>query len=201
VRKTYEGPDARRRARAEYVALTALSGRMPVPAVLEWSDDALVIGFVEGAHGQDEIEAGHGPEVLSSCGTLLRRLHDLDPALVGSSHSAGVICHGDFGPNNVLLDSASYKVTALLDWEFSGVGEAIVDIAWCEWIVRMHHAPAVDYLPAFFDAYGVRPPWPSRHQAMLDRCRWLEAFSRRANASGSVRLWQDRGRVTAEWAE
>jgi tRNA A-37 threonylcarbamoyl transferase component Bud32 len=106
------------------VALTALSGRMPVPAVLEWSDDALVIGFVEGAHGQDEIETAHGPEVLSSCGTLLQRLHDLDPALVGSSHSAGVICHGDFGPNNVLLDSASYKVTALLDWEFSGVGEA-----------------------------------------------------------------------------
>jgi tRNA A-37 threonylcarbamoyl transferase component Bud32 len=78
---------------------------MPVPAVFEWSDDgALVIEFIEGAHGQDEIEAGHGPEVLSSCGALLRRLHDLDPTLVGSSHSGGVICHGDFGPNNVLLD-------------------------------------------------------------------------------------------------
>jgi aminoglycoside phosphotransferase (APT) family kinase protein len=201
VRKTYEGPDACRRARAEYVALTTLSGRMPVPAVLERSDDALVIEFVEGAHGQDEMEAGQAPEVLSSCGALLRRLHDLDPAVVGSSHPAGVICHGDFGPNNVLLDPANYEVTALLDWEFSRVGDAIIDIAWCEWIVRMHHPAAVDHLPAFFDAYGVRPAWPSRHQAMLDRCCWLEAFSRRANATDGVRLWQDRGRMTAEWAE
>jgi aminoglycoside phosphotransferase len=201
VRKTYEGPDASRRARAEYVALTGLAGRMPVPAVLEWSDDALVIEFVEGAHGQDEIVAGHGSEVLSSCGALLRRLHDLDPALVGSSHSAGVICHGDFGPHNVLLDPANYEVTALIDWEFCGVGDAIVDIAWCEWIVRMHHPAAVDCLPAFFDAYGERPAWSIRHQSMLDRCRWLEALSRRANASGNVRLWQDRARATAEWAE
>jgi aminoglycoside phosphotransferase (APT) family kinase protein len=198
VRKTYEGPDARRRARAEYVALTGLAGRMPVPAVLEWSDDGgLVIEFVAGAHGQDEIEAGHGSEVLSSCGALLRRLHDLDPALVGSFRSAGVICHGDFGPNNVLLDPARNEVTALLDWEFCGVGEAIVDIAWCEWIVRMHHPAAVDCLPAFFDAYGARPPWPIRQQAMLDRCHWLEAFCRRSNASDGVRLWQDRARATA----
>jgi aminoglycoside phosphotransferase len=201
VRKTYEGPDAGERARAEYVALTALSGRMPVPAVLEWTGDALVVEFVPGVHGQDEIDAGRGREVLASCGALLRRLHDLDPVLVGSSRSAGVIRHGDFGPNNVLLDPVSHEVTALLDWEWSGVGEAVVDIAWCEWIVRMHHPAAVGELPAFFDTYGVRPPWPSRQQAMLDRCRWLEGLCRRANAEDGVRLWQDRRRVTAGWTE
>jgi aminoglycoside phosphotransferase (APT) family kinase protein len=201
VRKTYEGPDARRRAEAEYVALTGLAGRMPVPAVLERQDDgALVIEFIEGAHGQDEIDAGRGSEVLMSCGALLRRLHALDPALVGSYRSAGVICHGDFGPNNVLLDPADHVVRALLDWEFSGVGEAVIDIAWCEWIVRMHHPTAVDCLPAFFDAYGARPPWPIRQHAMLDRCRRLEDFSRRWDSDDGVRLWQDRARATAGWA-
>jgi aminoglycoside phosphotransferase (APT) family kinase protein len=201
VRKSYEGPDAPLRGQAEYVALTGLAGRMPVPAVLERSDDGLVLEFVEGVQGQELIEAGHGSEVLSSCGALLRRLHDLDPALVGSSHSAGVICHGDFGPNNVLLDPATFEVTALIDWEFCGAGDGIVDLAWCEWIVRMHHPAAVEHLPAFFDAYGERPPWPIRHRSMLDRCRWLEAFCRRANNSGGVHLWQDRARATAEWTE
>jgi aminoglycoside phosphotransferase (APT) family kinase protein len=202
VRKTYEGPDAQQRSRAEYVALTGLAGRMPVPAVIERQDDAaLVIEFVEGAHGQELIDAGHSSEVLTSCGALLRRLHALDPAIVGSSQSAGVICHGDFGPNNVLLDPAGHNVRALLDWEFSGVGGAIVDIAWCEWIVRMHHPAAVDHLPAFFDAYGARPPWPIRQQAMLDRCRWLEAFARRWDADDGVRLWQESARATADWAE
>ena len=202
VRKTYEGPDARKRARAEYVALTGLAGRMPVPAVFErQAEGALVIEFIEGAHGQDLIEAGHASEVLSSCGGLLRRLHALDPSLVGSARSAGVICHGDFGPNNVLLDRASHEVTALLDWEFSGVGDSITDIAWCEWIVRMHHPAAVDFLPALFDAYGARPPWPARQRTMLDRCRWLEAFARRWDADDGVRRWQDRARATADWSE
>ena len=201
LRKTYEGPGARKRARAEYVALMGLAGRMPVPAVLERSDVAVVIEFIEGTHGQDEIDAGHGAEVLSSCGALLRRVHDLDPALVGSSCSAGVICHGDFGPNNVLLDPATYEVAALLDWEFCGVGKAIVDVAWCEWIVRMHHPAAADSLPAFFEAYGARPTWPIRQQAMLDRCRWLEALCRQGDDSDGVRLWRDRAQATANWTE
>jgi aminoglycoside phosphotransferase (APT) family kinase protein len=101
---------------------------------------------------------------------LLRRLHDLDPAAVGSSRPAGVICHGDFGPNNMLLDPASYQVTALLDWELSGTGQAIADLAWCERIVRMHHPAAVDCLPAFFGAYGARPRTPSSSHWIWPGC-------------------------------
>lgn len=203
VRKTYAGPDAQRRAHAEYVALSGLVGKVPVPPVIErCADGALVMEFVEGGHGQDLIEAGHAAKVLSACGALLRSLHDVDPRAVGSSRSAGVLCHGDFGPNNLLLDRTSFAVTALLDWEFSGVGEAIVDIAWCEWIVRMHHPNALACLPAFFDAYGERPLWEMRHKAMLRRCRWLEAFCRRwIDADASLGLWQHRTRTTAAWGE
>ncbi len=66
------------------------------------------------------------------CTTSIRRFW---PSGV-SVQPGEVIRHGDFGPNNVLLDSATMTVTALLDWEFSTVGPRIDDLAWCEWIVR-----------------------------------------------------------------
>ena len=53
-------------------------------------------------------------------------------------------------------------MTALLDWEFCGVGPAIGDIAWCEWIVRMQHPNSTRSLAAFFDGYGERPTWDER---------------------------------------
>ena len=203
VRKTYAGPDAAARAAAELRALRGLHGRMPVARVVSAGPRQLVTGFVSGEHGQDLLDAGHGAEVLAACGALLRRLHDLDPAILGSgvpSRPGEVIRHGDFGPNNVLLNSATMTVTALLDWEFSGVGARIDDLAWCEWIVRMHHPDAVVSLPAFFEAYGDRPEWVTRQTAMVDRCRWLEGFTRRWEPDGpGVRGWQDRTALTLSW--
>jgi aminoglycoside phosphotransferase (APT) family kinase protein len=39
-----------------------------------------------------------------------------------------VICHGDVGPGNVLHDGE--RLTGLLDWEFSHLGDPIDDLAW-----------------------------------------------------------------------
>jgi hypothetical protein len=39
-------------------------------------------------------------------------------------------------------------------------------VAWCEWIMRMHHPGHAGALSAFFDVYGHRPGWPARQQAM-----------------------------------
>lgn len=155
-----------------------------------------------GHHGQELIDAGHAGQVLASCGALLRRLHGISPRLlVPGDHPPGVVVwHGDFGPNNVPVDPRDYAVTALLDWEFSGIGPAIGDIAWCEWIVRMHHPTSVASLTAFFDAYGEHPPFVERHRVMVERCQWLETFSRRRHPHGDgARLWQQRTRVTAAW--
>lgn len=178
---------------------------MPVPAVLDnLADGSIVTKFRTGEHGQDLIDAGHAHQVLASCGALLRRLHALDPAqlLPGEHPSRHVVIHGDFGPNNTLFDPRDFAVTALLDWEFCGVGPAICDIAWCEWIVRMHHPTAVESLAAFFGAYGYRPSWEERRHAMIDRCRWLEAFAHRWDPDGDgVRRWQQRTHETAAWTE
>lgn len=205
VRKRYVGPDSRARADAEFTALSRLASAMPVPAVLDRQPDGAVITeFRAGEHGQDLIDAGHAEQVLTSCGALLRRLHAVDPRVLrpGPHPPTYVVRHGDFGPNNVLVDSHDYTVTALLDWEFCDVAPAIGDIAWCEWIVRMHHPSSMWSLAAFFDAYGEQPPWDERQRAMVDRCRWLEAFAqRREPGGGGVRAWRRRADVTAAWTE
>jgi aminoglycoside phosphotransferase (APT) family kinase protein len=205
VRKSYAGPDALARAHAELTALTRLAHLMPVPAVVErHADGSIVTEFRSGEHGQDLIEEGHAHEVLASCGALLRRLHALDPGEVvpGRHPPTHVVLHGDFGPNNILFGSKDYTVTALLDWEFCTVGPAIGDIAWCEWIVRMHHPADKQSLTALFDAYGERPSWEARRLAMIDRCRRFEAFGHRWDAHGELELqWRRRIDETAAWTE
>jgi aminoglycoside phosphotransferase (APT) family kinase protein len=62
--------------------------------------------------------------------------------------------HGDFGPNNILLNPATLTVTAILDWEWAHPGEALEDLAWGEWIVRSYHGEHVSALEKFFTAYG-----------------------------------------------
>jgi aminoglycoside phosphotransferase (APT) family kinase protein len=199
VRKSYEGPEARSRCAAELRALTRLRQLVPVPEVVSSGPAELTTAYVDGEHGQDLIEAGRAVEVLAACGVLLRRLHDLDPAILEPGVD-GVIRHGDFGPNNVVFEPESATVTALLDWEFSGIGPAVDDVAWCEWIVRMHHPDAVGALPAFFDAYGPTPSWDERQRAMIDRCHYLEEFCRRWNPHGAaVTQWQERAAATARW--
>jgi aminoglycoside phosphotransferase (APT) family kinase protein len=192
VVKTYAGPDAAARADREHAALTALTGRVPVPPVLGRDAGTLTVAYVEGAHGQDLIAAGQAWPVLAACGQVLRDIHRAGWA------------HGDFGPNNVLLDPGSFAVTAVLDWEFAShpLGDPVPDLAWCEWIVRTHHADHHPALDAFFAAYGHCPPWPARQRAMVARCRELLDFVRRWDPAGpGVKLWRQRLATTAAWPE
>ncbi|NGN68331.1 phosphotransferase [Streptomyces sp. A7024] len=191
VRKTYAGPDAALRHRRERDALRRLTGRLPVPPVLDETDGTLTLGFLPGTHGQELIDAGHAAEVLTACGELLRRIH-----------ATGMI-HGDYGPNNILLDPSDFTVTAVLDWEFAHpLPDPVEDLAWCEWIVRTHHPAHAAALPRFFTAYGpdLVPPWPARQAAMLAKCAWLRGFCERWEPGGAgVRLWEERAAITAEW--
>jgi tRNA A-37 threonylcarbamoyl transferase component Bud32 len=192
VVKTYAGPDAAARLDREYRALRLVRDRVPVPPVLDRAPHALTLGYVAGGHGQDLITAGHAEPVLAACGSVLLDIH-----------RAGV-GHGDFGPQNLLLDPGTFAAVAVLDWEFAAIPlvDNVADLAWCEWIVRMHHPDHSDALGALFDRYGARPPWPSRHAAMLRRCRELLDLAHRWEPDGAAeRLWRRRIEVTAGWGE
>ncbi|RNI25250.1 phosphotransferase family protein [Flexivirga caeni] len=203
VRKTYDGPDARARQTSELRALEALHDRLPVPAVTATGTGWIETEFVTGNHGQDLIDAGRAPSVLAECGRVLRRLHRLDPRLLEPAVASDlVIQHGDFGPNNLLFDLNDGHAVAVLDWEFSSIGQPITDIAWCEWIVRMHHPDSVSALPAFFESYGECPPSQQRKEEMMRRCRWLERFATRWEPTGPAGpLWRQRAETVQGWTE
>jgi len=208
VVKRYQGPGALARSRREHAMLNAVAGRIPVPAVLEARDGRLTMTFMPGVHGQELLEAGRAGAVLRACGTMLGRIHRIDPgeiaaALPGPAGAGHVLVHGDYGPNNVLLDPAAADITAVLDWEWAHAGDPAEDLAWCEWIVRMHHPRRVSLLGDFFGAYGGPiPPWPARQAIMAGRCRSLLGFCRRQDpGGGGEALWAHRLAVTEAWTE
>ncbi|MEU1474013.1 phosphotransferase [Streptomyces sp. NPDC005760] len=203
VKKTYEGPDADLRLRREHALLTRLHGQLPVPPVKAADDTTLTLGFVQGTPGQELLDSGRAAQVLASCGEVLRRVHATGPSgpAADAPEAGKVLVHGDFGPNNVLLDPATYKVTAVVDWEFAHLGDPVEDLAWCEWVVRMHHPDRRQELPHFFRAYGGEvPPWPVRKAAMIARCEALREFCRRWEPDGpGERQWRARASATAAW--
>jgi tRNA A-37 threonylcarbamoyl transferase component Bud32 len=159
VRKRYVGKDAERRCEVEHTCLLTLQGDIPVPTLLGITRPCeLTMAFVQGSHGQELIDAGEAPLVLRLSGELLAEVQAVPvDSLDGIPGAGDVLVHGDFGPQNLLIDPETQIVTALLDWEFAHVGGLIEDLAWAEWIVGTHHPNWCDHLAALFDGYGERP--------------------------------------------
>ncbi len=162
----------------------------------------LTVSFVPGDHGQDLLDRGHGKWVLGLCGSLLRTLErigdDLPPEIPGRGPQ---LVHGDFGPQNILFDLEQEEVAAVLDWEFAHRGEVIEDVAWCEWIVRMHHGDRQADLVHLFDGFGRCPPWHLRHAQMLRRCEELLHFADRQGWTDAAEMWRARVTATEGWTE
>ena len=206
VTKSYQGPDAQARHAREARVLAGLAGLLPVPPLLvPRRAGRLETGLMPGIPGQDLIDAGQARGVLRACGRMLRRIHATDPVAAGitaSRQPGQVLVHGDYGPNNSLLDPAARQVTAVVDWEWAHAGDPLEDLAWCEWIVRMHHPGHVSALEEFFAAYGRRPAWPGRHQAMISRCREMLGICQRWEPAGDdARRWRQRTQITRSWTE
>ena len=196
VVKSYLGPDADIRQHNEVTALTALGGVLPVPPIDAEADGELTLGLVTGRPGQELLEE-QPEQVLHAAGRLARRLAEVDLSLVAALDAAPdgtVLVHGDFGPQNLLLDPETAEPTALVDWEFAHIGDPVEDVAWAEWIVRTHHPHLVSQLPALFAGYGAEPPWRARQQSMVEKCQWLLGFVRRWPdlSQAGVELWQRR---------
>lgn len=99
--------------------------------------------------------------MLRACGSMLQRIHQLDPGDIAAAipcpaGEGHVLVHGDYGPQNVLLDPATLEITVVLDRERAHTGDPVEDLAWCEWIVRMHHPRQVSLL-GLFSALTARP--------------------------------------------
>jgi aminoglycoside phosphotransferase (APT) family kinase protein len=193
VVKQYRHADAAERLRTEVAALERVAGVVPVPGVEEVDPEHARARFtyVPGRHGQELINEGHATQVLAAAGQTLRRLHDGVPGFV----------HGDYGPQNLLLEPASLVVVAVLDWEFAHDGNPVEDLAWAEWIVRMHHPDAVGHLPALFDGYGRRPAWRLRHATMQDRCARLREVCLGRGDHVAADIWRTREQLTRSWRE
>jgi thiamine kinase-like enzyme len=93
------------------------------------------MSFMPGVHGQELIDEGLSRCVLRACGHMLRRIHAIAPALAhipaASQHSV-VFVHGDYGPNNLLLDRDARAVTAVVDWEWAHAGDPVEDLAYTQ---------------------------------------------------------------------
>lgn len=193
VVKQYHGVDAAERLRVEVAALARVAGVVPVPDVVQVDSVAAraAVTFVPGRHGQELIDEGHAAQVLKAAGRTLRRLEDGVPGLV----------HGDYGPQNLLLDPESLEVVAVLDWEFAHDGDRVEDLAWAEWIVRLHHRDAVRYLPALFDEYGGRPDWALRQSVMVQRCARFAEICALNGDQTATEMWRSREQLTRSWHE
>jgi len=201
VEKRYQGDDRRERAALEHACLARLAGLLPVPTVIAVDRDvpALIMAEVGGGHGQGLLDAGHATRVLRLAGVLLRTLQDLDPGVIPElTGSGGVIVHGDFGPQNLLLDD--HGITALVDWEFAHRGEPIEDLAWAEWIVRMHHHHAIDALDELHHGAGLDFDWTTRQAAMVQRCEALVRYCELHRSDGAEQ-WRTRLQRTEAWTD
>ncbi|HEY2506939.1 MAG TPA: phosphotransferase [Streptosporangiaceae bacterium] len=144
--------------------------------------------------------ASHRPAGASPSGTAPAGTAPAGTASASTAPGRAILVHGDYGPNNVLLDASATQVTAVVDWEWVHVGDSLEDLAWCEFIIRMHHPAEVAELARFYDAYGARPAWPDVHQMIMDRTRWMLQLCERWQPGGEqAAAWQQRLEIVARW--
>jgi aminoglycoside phosphotransferase len=204
VEKTYDGPRRWDNSRRELACLTALAQRIPVAVVArhDLTIPQLTMTALPGNHGQDLIDEGHAERVLRLVGATLASLQALVvDAVPGLEGNGTVIVHGDFGPQNMLFELQRDAVTGVLDWESAHVGSPIEDLAWAEWLVRMHHPRAVAALDALFTGAGRCPSWPERQASMVQQVRNVLAYCESATMTDSAQVWREQLRRTEAWSD
>ena len=202
VVKTYLGPDSDRRQAREDLALRRLSDSLPVPPLIDSVPGMSTTALVAGVPGQEAIAAGSASEVLHACGRLLRELQEVDPRRMFDACDGTVLVHNDFGPNNIVMDRGLASASLLCDWEWVTVGDRITDLAWAEFIVRLHHPESVQAMRLLFEGYGEKPTWGLRQAAMIRRATAHRAFVKRWYGSGeATAVWSDRITAIASWRD
>ncbi len=205
IEKTYTGSDARTRLRREELCLRLVADVLPVPPVLD-KDEArcvLRLGYIAGTPGPDQIEKRFARQVLAAAGSLLARLQThASPLLMSRLEGVGTVAvHGDFGVQNLLFDAGAVCVVGLVDWELAHLGDVLEDVAWAEWIVRMHYPAAIEELDALFIGYGAYPRWSVRQAAMVMQCERLRERCEGEGSADAISMWRARVQTTERWTE
>ena len=79
-----------------------------------------------------------------------------------------VLCHGDFRLDNLIIDSSSLEIKAIVDWELSSVGTGLADLAYnC----LPYHLPPGFILPSL--QHPLPPGIPSESEYVAWYCRAL----------------------------
>jgi hypothetical protein len=139
-----------------------------------------ILSYIDGDSGPIGWSRIVDPAGLRQFGRLLRAYHDAVrdfrpfPGAVWASTSrpmteGEIICHGDFGPWNIVWHRS--QSVGILDWDFAGPGRAIDDIAYAleyatpfrddesavRWLGYSEPPNRRARIELFFDGYGAEP--------------------------------------------
>jgi hypothetical protein len=116
------------------------------PRVVGHDGESDLLTFIPGASGADGWACVVDEEGLAACARLLRAYHqavagwrpDIDlewfDGSVGTGGPGQLVCHGDFGPWNIVWDGTT--PVGLLDFEYARPGDPLDDVAYaCEYVV------------------------------------------------------------------
>ena len=175
-----------------------------LPELLGYDRDTLTIRtrYIAGRHAQD-ILVEHNDTVPLILGKLARTVQSARIDTIGQRKRklSQVLVHGDFGPQNLLFAHGTFSAPYLVDWEWAHFGDPFEDVAWAEWIIRMHYAADPQMIAALYQGFGLVPAWETRHALMLRQCQRILDFARRDANAPAIAMWVDRAEQVKSWDE
>ncbi|GAA2238333.1 aminoglycoside phosphotransferase family protein [Streptomyces amakusaensis] len=183
-------------------------GFTAAPAVHEVTDDGFeVLDFIPGeVSDYPATPAAASRTALESAARMLRAFHDstagyartgeAEPWMLPARNPAEVICHGDYGPHNCVLDGD--RVIGVIDFDAAHPGPRIWDIALAVYRWAPLTAPAnadgfgtteEQALRArlFCDRYGLHPAGRAELlDTVVERLHAMVAFMRARAAAGDA---------------
>lgn len=195
VVKAYSGANAHSRFLTELVMYQQLQDMAFMSELLGYDQDARSIStrYIEGRHAQDLLEE-HCDIVPFTLGKLARELQsiEIDTVVKAKRNPSDVLVHGDFGPQDLLFASGALAKFYLVDWEWAHFGDRFEDIAWAEWIIRMHYDANPQMITSLYRGFGIVPPWNKRHELMVHKCEHILDFAKRDANAQAISMWIDR---------
>jgi Ser/Thr protein kinase RdoA (MazF antagonist) len=142
----------------------------PAPRLLDVDGDEEILTYLPGSSGADGWACVVSEPGLRAFAEFLRRYHDSvhdfrpdTPFVTGVAQGPGeIVCHGDFGPWNVVF--RDQRPIGLLDFDYARPGPHLWDVAY-----------AIEYVVPFRDDHQCITDM--RHPVTPDRLRRMRVFA------------------------